>query len=509
MKARVTVLQPADGLVYKWARKRTKRIPLGMAYVATAALRQGHDVKIVDAALDDLTVKETVEQALSNDPHVVGITCTTPLYHLAMEISHMIKKINPSIVIVFGGPHAASLPIPTLKTSKANFVVKGEGEVAFPAIIDCVLLNKDPKIIPSIVYDWKNWSGETPNYLRFVAEKKKKKENNYLKPLDLNEVAFPERRLFKYKEYVDYARDLHGPQTMAMFSRGCPGKCAFCGSADTLVRFRCLDNIFEELDDIASLGIKNLFVNDDTYTSNKKRVLEISRGITERKYNFNISVQLRLDQLDTEICDAMFESGVKYVGPGIESGNESIISQIGKGPRESKDNMRGKIRLLQEYDWKIRNSYVFGMPGETEEQILETIEFAKELGADENAFSILVPYPDSPLWNFAKEKGYVDDYMDFSKFLYYHEVGCNLSDVSTERLLELHEFAYEYVGNPAYRFQKNENEKLDGSETPYLASEAFLKHRSQKKINLKDYIYDDSNRRWDEVVSKEFKGYTR
>ena len=80
MKARVTVLQPADGLVYKWSRKRTKRMTLGMAYIATAALRRGHDVKVVDGSLDDLTVDQTVEQALANDPHVVGITCTTWLW---------------------------------------------------------------------------------------------------------------------------------------------------------------------------------------------------------------------------------------------------------------------------------------------------------------------------------------------------------------------------------------------------------------------------------------------
>tara|TARA_B100001964_G_scaffold241243_1_gene313100 strand:- start:101 stop:1627 length:1527 start_codon:yes stop_codon:yes gene_type:complete len=508
MKARVSILQPADGLVYKWSRKRTKRMPLGMAYIATAALRAGHEVQVIDGALDDLTVKETVEQSLSNDPHVIGITCTTPLYHLAMEISHIIKRKNPSIAVVFGGPHAASLPIPTLKTSKANFVVKGEGEVAFPAIIECVLNKQNPKFIPSIVYDWNGWTGETNNYLRFIAEKKKK-INDYIKPLDLNEIGFPERRLFKYNEYVDHARDFDGPQTMSMFTRGCPGKCAFCGAADTLVRFRSLDNIFKELDDIATLGIKNLAVNDDTYTSNKKRVLELSKGIIEKKYNFNISVQLRLDQLDKEICDAMFESGVKHVGPGIESGNNFIIKQIGKGPKESKNNMRGKIRLLQEYDWKIRNSYVFGMPNETEEQILETIEFAKELGADENAFSILVPYPDSPLWSYAKEKGYVDDYMDFSKFLYYHEVGCNLSNVSTEKLLELHEFAYEYVGNPAYRFENNDDSFSDKFHTPYLASEAFIKHRSEKKGHLKDYIYDEYNRRFDEIENKKFEVYKR
>lgn len=129
----------------------------------------------------------------------------------------------------------------------------------------------------------------------------------------------------------------------------------------------------------------------------KKHVLAISREIIEKGIKLNMAVQLRLDQINDEICDAMFRSGVTHVGPGIESGNETIIKQIGKGPRQSKERMREKIRILQKYDWKVRNSYVMGMPGETEEQIMETIEFAKELGADENAFSIVVPYPDSPL----------------------------------------------------------------------------------------------------------------
>lgn len=494
IRARVTLLQPADGECYKWARKRTKRMPLGMAYIATAAQKAGHDVNIVDGSLDDLTVEQTVSRALENDPHVVGITCTTPLYSIATQISHSIRKLSPSTVIVFGGPHASSLPAATLKTSKAHFVVKGEGEVNFPEIIDCVLTNGDPKKIPSITYDWNGQSGETNEYLRYVKDKNNDLEEN----LNLNDIPYPDRTLFRYKEYVDYARDFEGPQTMAMLSRGCPGKCAFCGAADTLVRFRDLDNILEELDHIASLGIKNIGINDDTYTSNKQRVLALSKGIIDSGHDFNIAVQLRLDQLDEEICDAMFASGVKHVGPGIESGNDLIISQIGKGRKENKANMRTKIRLLQKYDWKIRTSYVFGMPGETEKQVLETIEFARELNADENAFSILVPYPDSPLWAFAKEKGYVDDYMDFSKFLYYHEVGCNLSDISTERLLELHEFAYEYVGNPAYNFEDDAVSSGNRPHIPYLVSERFKEHRRKKpgtsygRTNNGDVIQDSN-----------------
>jgi radical SAM superfamily enzyme YgiQ (UPF0313 family) len=113
--------------------------------------------------------------------------------------------------------------------------------------------------------------------------------------------------------------------------------------------------------------------------------------------------------------------------------------------------MREKIALLKKYDWSIRCSYVFGMTGETEADILETIEFAKELDATENAFSILTPYPDSPLWHVAKKMGKVDEYMDFDRFLYYHTVGCNLSEVPTERLMELHELAYETVKSRSYK----------------------------------------------------------
>jgi anaerobic magnesium-protoporphyrin IX monomethyl ester cyclase len=198
---------------------------------------------------------------------------------------------------------------------------------------------------------------------------------------------------------------------------------------------------------IEGMGIPNLFVMDDTYTNNKKRILALSQRICDEGINLRISVQLRLDQIDREVCDAMWASGVRYVGPGIESGSEPIMKAIGKGPRESKVHMREKIALLKEYGWMIRCSYVFGMVGETEADILETIAFAKELKADESAFSILTPYPDSPLWAVAVARGLCDEYMDFDRFLYYHTVGCNLSEVPTERLLELHEMAYKEVGS--------------------------------------------------------------
>ncbi len=445
---RVSLVQPSDGVCY-WEGRTTKRMPLGLAYVAAACKQAGHEVSITDASLHDLSIKETVEQALRSDPQVVGITCTTPLYHQAVSMIARIKKLSPKTVVVMGGPHVSALPQATLATSQTDFVCIGEGEESMPAIIDCVTSGGDPAGIVGIAYDWGDHQGTTIGRRNKIKQGK----TTHAAPVDLNLIPIPARELFEYSLYRDYSRGKGGPQTGAMFSRGCPGKCAFCGAADTIVRWRDIENVLDELWHIQhELGIKNLFVMDDTYTVNKKRVLAISEGIVRRGIDLDISVQLRLDQVDEEICDALYTSGVRYVHPGIESGNEAVIKAIGKGLRESKEHMRQKVGLLKQYDWTVRCSYVFGMPNETEEQILETIDFAAELGADENAFSLLVPYPDSPLWTYAKAQGSVKDDMDFSKFLYYHTVGCNLSSVPTDRLLALHEFAYDYVGNPAYSF---------------------------------------------------------
>jgi anaerobic magnesium-protoporphyrin IX monomethyl ester cyclase len=223
-----------------------------------------------------------------------------------------------------------------------------------------------------------------------------------IKAVDLNNCPIPARHLYDHSKYVDHARGFYESQTGAMFSRGCPGKCSFCGAADTLVRWRNTDNIIEELKQVTAMGIPNLFVMDDTYTNQKKRILDLSNRIADDSgIDLNISVQLRLDQIDKEVCEAMYRSGVKYVGPGIESGSPRIMKAIGKGPFETREHMKEKIKLLHEYDWSIRCSYVFGMVGETEEDIMMTIDFAKELNATENAFSILTPYPDSPLWHTA------------------------------------------------------------------------------------------------------------
>ena len=352
------------------------------------------------------------------------------------------------------------MPIPSLNTSAADFICIGEAEESVVSIVNYAHGTGPLWLIAGIAYREGDKVIVTQNYRLRLNQSK----DDTIKAVDLNVCPIPARHLYDHSKYVDHARGFYESQTGAMFSRGCPGKCSFCGAADTLVRWRNTDNIIEELKQVQAMGIPNLFVMDDTYTNQKKRILDLSQRIVDNGIDLNISVQLRLDQIDKEVCEAMYKSGVRYVGPGIESGSPRIMKAIGKGPFETREHMKEKIKLLQEYDWSIRCSYVFGMVGETEEDIMMTIDFAKELNATENAFSILTPYPDSPLWHTALERGQVDEYMDFDRFLYYNSVGCNLSDTPTDRLMELHKLAYETVKNRSYATSdKLENAGLAGT----------------------------------------------
>lgn len=397
-RIKVVLIQLNDKLVYAgYKHTGTKRTPLGLAYVASSMIKEGYDVEIVDGALDNLEIDEIVSRVLEKNPKIVGITCTTPLFPQLVEIVKGIKKYD--IKIFIGGPHVSALPEISLATSGADWVSVGD----------------------------------------------------YEKVKHLDEIPYPARHLLRTNEYVDYARGVLTPQTSIITSRGCVGRCGFCNAAGTKVRFRSVSNVIGELEEIYhTYGIRNLVFYDDSFTTVKKRIMEICGGMIERGLDFKYQVQLRLDQVDDEIMDILVKSGCDQVGPGIESGNQIILKDICKSPKADIDFVLRKCELIKKYPVKLRCSYIMGWIDETEEQIWDTIKLAKQIDSHENAFSIATPYPGTRMWRVALERGQVSENMDFSNFLYYHKVGCNLSKVSNDRLMELHELAYKEVGNREY-----------------------------------------------------------
>lgn len=295
---KVVLIQLNDKLVYAgYKRNITKRTPLGLAYIAGSLIRVGHNVEIVDAALDDLEVNQIVRVTLDKNPHLVGITCTTPLFSQMVEVIKELKRNRDDIYFVIGGPHVSSLPEVSLVASGADCVCIGEGEYVMIELIKSLQQNKEPYAVDSIVYRW----GDEMKSTRRVRMKLWHPKTMAAPP-DLDTIPFPARGILRVNEYVDYARGILTPQTSVITSRGCVGRCGFCSAGETFVRFRKVENLLKELEEIFyKYHIRNLVFYDDSFTTKRERVVRICKEIVKRKLNFGYQVQLRLDQVDGEV----------------------------------------------------------------------------------------------------------------------------------------------------------------------------------------------------------------
>jgi radical SAM superfamily enzyme YgiQ (UPF0313 family) len=235
---------------------------------------------------------------------------------------------------------------------------------------------------------------------------------------DLDTIPFPARHIVKTNGYR--AAIYSGDKCTAMVSsRGCPHQCTFCVWPNTLYghrfRARSAKNVVDEMEEVEKkYGIDEVYFDDDTFTINRKRVMEICRLIRERDLHVSWIVQARVDTVDREVLMAMRDAGCHYILFGIESGSPEMLARMKK--RITLDKAREAIRLCNELGIKSQAFFLFGIPGETKETIQQSIDFAKELGASTVQFAVAIPQPGSPLYEECTENGWLiyDSWEDFA-----------------------------------------------------------------------------------------------
>jgi tetratricopeptide (TPR) repeat protein len=180
-----------------------------------------------------------------------------------------------------------------------------------------------------------------------------------------------------------------------MTSRGCPWACTFCGAESQWGRgFRAnsVPYVLDALEKAVSrLPVKMLMIKDDTFTTQKKRVIEICRGIRERGIRFAWSCDTRVDLLGEELLYEMRMAGCERLSLGVESGSPEIIKQVDK--KITVDDILESTELAKKYGIKVRYYMMLGNRGETEETFRETLDFLEEAKPHEYIFSCLSIYP--------------------------------------------------------------------------------------------------------------------
>ena len=163
---------------------------------------------------------------------------------------------------------------------------------------------------------------------------------------------------------------------------------------------------------------KNIVFCDEVLTIDKERAHKIFDHMIERELNLKWHAQTHAKMVDLELLKKMKQAGCYLLGIGIESGNEKILSNIGKNV--TKDDLRNAVKLIKEAEIPVEGYFILGHPDETKESIKETINFATELNVDLPVFGIMVPYPGTKIGEMAKkgESGYKlksEDWDDYNK----------------------------------------------------------------------------------------------
>jgi radical SAM superfamily enzyme YgiQ (UPF0313 family) len=419
-----------------WKKQGVIRCPLNLALLASFIReRGGYDCSIVDFEIAEVSSpKEMAEMVLEASPEYVCITTLTPRYPTVVRMAEEIRRLAQEVVIIVGGPHVTGLPQRALY-DPISYGIIGEGEEALLELLNALETGADVSGIKNLIY-------------RHNEDVVVNEPRQFIKNLD--ELPLPAWDLMTLDEYIDpaYFEGSH----LAIFSeRGCPYDCSFCASRVTWkgkLRSRSADNVLDEIRHIVKvLGINNLMFWDDTFAANKKRAIDICNRIIKERLEINYTVQIRADSVTEDLAVALRDSGCAFAAIGVESGNEIILSRIGK--KETKAQFKNAVAIMKKVGLPSIASYIIGLPGDTHDTIKETIDFAFELDADQSKFMILAPFPGTKVYDLAVGRGLVDpgSFEQMEALNYYDSVAINLSNVSDEDLIGYQDEAYERFDN--------------------------------------------------------------
>lgn len=335
-------------------------------------------------------------------PDLVGLSVLTVKVPSAMRIANICKEINPRIKVVCGGCHPTINPEEILSSADVDFVVRGEGEQTF---YELLLSLKAHKV------NYRDIDGLSFKEGRTVIHNK-----NRLFIQDLDDIPLPARERLLHVE--TYSPD---QLSMVMSSRGCPYSCGYCDSKSIWrrkVRFRSIQNVIDEIVVLREkYGIRNITFMDDSFTLDSKRVEKLCLALIEQNINITWSCLTRVDMVSDKIISLMKKAGCTKVDVGIESGNERILRLIDK--KITLEQVRAAVQILRRHGMFWSGFFMFGFPTETENEVLDTLSFMKELKPDWANISIFSPYQGTKLYDLAKEKGMLSDPVDYT--LYSHQ----------------------------------------------------------------------------------------
>ncbi len=429
-----------DPPFYRFIGYYNRYFPLGLAYLAAVLKDKGHTVSIYDA---DFTPKATemefsyleekypdyieavsgfkhpIWQEVRNKikdfrPDLVGITMMTTKAASAFRIAEICKDYNKDMPVVVGGPHPTVRAEEVLRISPhIDFVVKGEGEKTFPELISAIENNQELKKI---------------NPPQELVE-------------NLDTIPYPTRDLLENKDF--YSSEDMG---LIMTGRGCPYNCTFCSSKGIWgqrARFRSVKNVIDEIKEVkARYNTRQFSFKDDIFTINREWVVEFCESLISQNLKINWDANARVNLIDKEMLILMKKAGCNGLKVGIESGNQRILNLMKKGT--TLKQIKKAASLLRKSGIHWTGYFMLGLPTETKEEMLDTLDLMKEIKPDYASVSVYEPFPGTELYDIGLDMGLVaekrclDELYNMSpKYYYMKDVNNRIDTMTNEEFLKI------------------------------------------------------------------------
>lgn len=368
--------------------------PLGLAYLAAVARDAGHEVTILDALAEGLDWRDFQERISEERHDVVGVTAATMTIDTAKRAIALCRP--HADVLVMGGPHATAFRHDLMKDiPELDYAVYGEGEQTFVSLLRALERGDSPDNMAGVIT--RNGVGPKRECCR-----------------DLDELPFPARDLLPMGRYR-YPGFRRGPMATLITSRGCPYNCIFCDKSvfGSQWRARSAENVLAEIDEVVDrFGVKSIVFYDDLFTIDKERVRMICEGLIARPYTVSWKAESRVNIVNDEMLSLMKRAGCDTIAYGVESSHQKGLDFLGKNT--SPDMIRHAFEATRKAGIKTLGYFILGLPIETYEEALATIDFAVALKCDFAQFSILCPLPGTRLNELADANGWHGEFISDS-----------------------------------------------------------------------------------------------
>jgi len=416
--------------------------PLGLAYLAGILKKEQFDVKILDAEALNLADEEIIGYIEKYKPNLVGLGAKTPGIYKVFRIAKKIKEKYPKIKIVLGGPHPTALPDESIEKKFVDFVIVGEGEFTMLELVKELNSKK---------------SFEKINGL-FFKKRGKIMKNPRREPItNLDLLPFPVYELLPLNKYIS-GDSRHKKFVSILTSRGCPGKCLYCNKLvfGNHCFMRSAENLIEEIEFLVKkYGFKEFHIVDDLFTNNRQRVIDFCNLLIKKriKIEWKCGNGVRVGTIDLELLRIMKKAGCYSISYGVESGNQEILNKMRKG--QTLKQIENAVKLTKKVGLDCVCFFIFGNIGENKKTMRETIEFAKKLNPDFALFSVMVPYPGTPIRVIIEKEGRLfeknwENYDHFvGKAVFEH------GELKKETMEDMYKKAYkEFYIRPSYIIKK-------------------------------------------------------